>query len=248
MERFRNNENVIIKNLEDTKETDPVMYEYLLPQDIHSLVVSPLFFKNEMIGFYGVDNPPKKLRENIATMFMIMGHFIVSLIRRRNLFNRLQKLSYCDQLTGLGNRYAMDDYIAAMVPEDSLGIVYCDVTGLKKVNDEQGHKQGDKLLLRACEVLKNVFQGNALFRIGGDEFLVLLAKLTEQELLAMIERLKEEMQKYSVIIAIGSIWCPDSKGNMDKLLNKADERMYEDKRKYYEQKAKDRRGRLSNEN
>lgn len=233
LERFQDKQNVIIKNLEDIKDVDPAMYECLKPQEIHSLVSSPLKYNNRIMGFYGVDNPPGELLENISTLFMIMGHFLVSILRRRDLVKRLENLSFYDQLTGFGNRHLMQDCFAEMQPEKSIGVVYCDVMGLKRENDTHGHQAGDSLLLRACECLKRVFPEYLRFRIGGDEFLVLCAGITEEALRERQELLKKEMKEDSALMAVGCVWRPDSEGDADQLLMEADERMYEDKREYY---------------
>lgn len=237
IQRFKNNENVIIKEVESVREADPAVYEYLHPQNIQSLVVSPLVNDKKIIGFYGVDNPPGEYLNHISTTFQIMGHFIISLLRRRDLVKRLESLSFYDQLTGIGNRHAMKEYIAALAPENSIGILYSDVMGLKRINDREGHQAGDELLIRACGCLERAFGKYALFRIGGDEFLVLCAGITDDELLERAKRLKEDMKEHSAMMAIGSVWRPDSMENMDKLLAEADDRMYEDKRRYYERDA-----------
>lgn len=233
-QKFRNQENVIIKNLESIKENDPVMYEVLKPQEIQTLVVSPLMDDKKIIGFYGVDNPPKEFMGHISTMLQIMGHFIGSLLKRRNLVRHLENLSFHDQLTELGNRRAMHAYIEGMDPEQSIGILYCDVMGLKKANDAEGHQAGDNLLIRASGCLKKEFGDYRLFRIGGDEFLALCTGIEEKELLGRVGALREQMKKDKAVMALGCIWRPDSKENIDKLLAKADDRMYEEKRAYYQ--------------
>jgi diguanylate cyclase (GGDEF)-like protein len=239
IDRFEDNKNVIIKDLGDIKETDPVMYDYLKPQNIHSLIAAPLIFNNKLIGFYGVDNPPAKFMENISTMFMILGYFLASLLRRRDLQRRLECYSFYDQLTGFGNRHLMEEFIMKMQPENTIGVVYCDVTGLKKVNDSMGHDAGDKLLLKACACLKEAFEGYSHFRIGGDEFLVLCAGITEEEMEKRTEKLREIAKENEVVIAVGMVWSPHCRNGIDRLLMEADERMYEDKRAYY---AKTRSG------
>jgi diguanylate cyclase (GGDEF)-like protein len=162
-----------------------------------------------------------------------MGHFIVLLLRRCELIKQLEQLSFYDQLSGLGNRHAMDRFISRMQPKKSIGIVYCDVTGLKRVNDQQGHKAGDMLLVGASECLRGAFAGYDMFRIGGDEFLVLCTGITEEQLIHRIERLKNDATEHAVVIAVGYVWRPDGTENMDRLLAEADRKMYEDKRQYY---------------
>ena len=110
-QNFSIGKHIVIKNIEDIREKDPLQYENLKRQDIHSLVVVPLYDDGEAIGFYGVDNPPKKSLEYASNMLQIMAHFIISSLRRRNLIRTLQDMSYCDQLTKIGNRHAMNDYI-----------------------------------------------------------------------------------------------------------------------------------------
>jgi diguanylate cyclase (GGDEF)-like protein len=232
---FTQAKNVIIRDLEEIRETDPLMYDVLKPQSINSLVVGPLFFKQKLLGFYGVDNPPGNLVEHISVLFQILGHFMVALLRRRDLFRKLERLSFCDQLTELGNRHAMDEYVQTLNPEKSIGLVYCDVMGLKKINDSQGHQAGDELLLRAAECLRRVFHDKSLFRMGGDEFLVICPDISRQELLDKAEFLKRDSLEHSALMAQGCLWKENSREDIDQLIKEADALMYQDKRRYYGQ-------------
>lgn len=237
-QRFAKGESVIIKNVEKIREKDPAVYEYLTPQNIRSLVVSPLVNEGRIIGFYGVDNPPEKYLEHITTLLQILGHFLVALIHRRNHVRRLEELCFEDQLTGIGNRHAVHDYFETMKPEDSIGILYCDVMGLKKMNDSKGHQAGDQLLIRASECLQRVFGEYKLFRVGGDEFLALCEGIEEQELQERMRRLQQEMQEHDAPMALGHVWSADNREQIDKLLTLADNKMYEDKRMLYATKFK----------
>ena len=81
---------IVIENLEETREEDPLMYETLKRQNIHSLVVVPLYDNKKPIGFYGVDNPPAKSLEYTSNMLQTAAYFIVSSLKRRNLVRELQ--------------------------------------------------------------------------------------------------------------------------------------------------------------
>jgi len=85
---------IVIECLEEIRETDPLQYANLKQQGIHSLVVVPLHDGERCIGFYGVDNPPVKLLEYASNMLQTAAYFIVSSLKRRNLFRELQKQSY----------------------------------------------------------------------------------------------------------------------------------------------------------
>ena len=91
---FRVGKYIVIEDLEEIRQSDPLQYENLKQQNIHSLVVVPLYDDGEIIGFYGVDNPPVKSLEYTSNMLQITSHFIVSSLRLRNLVRELQKRSY----------------------------------------------------------------------------------------------------------------------------------------------------------
>lgn len=230
---FHEDKNIMIHDLEDIRESDPLQYENLKRQDIHALVVVPLYFDKKIIGFYGVDNPPKGALDYAETMLQILAHFIVSSIRRRELLGQLTNMSYRDRLTQLGNRFAMDEYASRMCADESIGVVYCDITGLKRVNDSEGHGAGDRLILRACDCLREVFDGYGLFRTGGDELLALCSGVTKDALNEKVELLKAVMPEHEVIMAVGAVWRADSRDGIDRLLSEADSLMYEDKAAYY---------------
>ena len=232
-QNFREDKNIMIHDLEDIRESDPLQYENLKRQDIHSLVVVPLYDDKRIIGFYGVDNPPKRALDYTETMLQVMAHFIIASIRRRELMKQLQNMSYRDRLTQLGNRFAMDEYVAGVCPDESIGVVYGDITGLKQVNDTQGHGAGDRLILRARDSLKQVFDGYGLFRIGGDELLALCPGITEDALDEKVAALRQAMVEHEVVIAVGTVWQSDSRAGIDRLLSEADQRMYEEKAAYY---------------
>ena len=87
---------IVIQNVEDIRETEPLQYENLKRQGIRSLVVVPLYDKKRLIGFYGVDNPPVKSLEYATNILQTAAYFIVSSLKRRDLFRELQKRSYLE--------------------------------------------------------------------------------------------------------------------------------------------------------
>lgn len=238
---FRENRNIIIEDLEDIREKDPLQYENLKRQDIYSLVVVPLYDDGVVIGFYGVDNPPGKSLDYASNMLQIMGHFIVSSLKRRNLMRQLEKMSYSDQLTGLGNRYAVERFVRNMDKRESIGVLYCDITGLKRVNDTEGHEAGDQLILRARDLLMHFWKAYEVFRIGGDEMLILASGIQQATFQEEVCRMKEHMQEYKVAVAVGAVWKPDGTDSIDQMLTESERLMYEDKARYYKQMGLDRR-------
>ena len=143
-------ENIVIKDLEEIKESDPLQYDNLKRRGIHSIIVIPICNEGNVVAFMGIDNPPLLTLEYALSILEIMSAFIISCIKRRNMMRKLEDMSYKDALTKIGNRFAMSACVDNIDEKQSIGVVYCDVTGLKYVNDTMGHEAGDRLLLNAC--------------------------------------------------------------------------------------------------
>jgi len=229
---FEERSSILIYNLEDIKESEPLTYEYLKPQNIHSLIASPLELEGKIIGFYGVDNPPPEAMEDVSYFAEIVGHFIVSLLEKQRMMRQMEKLSYEDFLSGVQNRHALNDYIDYCRQLKNAGVVYCDVLGLKKINDTQGHQAGDALIIRASESLKSNFRKKDIYRVGGDEFLVLCKDISRDVFLSKVEMLREDMKKNDAMMSIGAIWR-ETVDDADAFISEADGIMYEEKRAYY---------------
>lgn len=240
----------IIKDLEDIKNQNQLLYEVLKVQNISSIVTVPLFEDGVPIGFYGVDNPPADMLDYTVNLLQMMGYFVLALLRQRNLQKELLHMSYNDDLTKVGNRRFFADSIQKMTDEDAVGFVYCDVTGLKRLNDSEGHQAGDKLLLQVTSILKEVFSKEQIFRLGGDEFVVLFRSsdydLFQDKVLQImfqhkILQLRELSIQRQVNLAIGSSWVQNPGNKLIELLSEAEEKMYQDKAEFYRCAGIDRR-------
>ena len=162
--------------------------------------------------------------------------------------------AYIDGLTGLANRTAYLEYAGQLDDQIKSGsahfwIAMFDLNGLKALNDTQGHDKGDLMLMESAALFKKAFGKEKLFRIGGDEFVVIIEGKTVPE----VERLFEEFgelvsAKNSGNELISSIskgyaeFDPDCDKCFKDTFTRADKAMYADKKAYYE-KFGDRRGR-----
>lgn len=232
---FEDDKPVIIENLEDVRRKHPEVYAVLKPQDIDSLVTVPIRSAGEVIGFLGVDNPSVKNPDVIVYFLFVVGHFISTMLERRNLLAHLEYMSYHDQLTGSLNRYAFLK-LGDEVPEDAqVGVLYCDISGLKMVNDTLGHSEGDEIIVRWYRIIRKFFREHEVFRTGGDEFVVVSQDISKVDFLSKVESLKEEIALEDNHLSLGSAWA--SGGGIQPLLMKAEEKMYEDKYDYYNRKG-----------
>lgn len=162
----------------------------------------------------------------------------------------LIKQTITDELTQMKNRHAYQEALEAYDAnkEDDVTAISIDVNGLKEVNDNLGHAAGDELLIGAAKCMLNTFkQYGEVYRTGGDEFIALIH--IDNEALAMTfrkfeyelahwkgEKVKEISVSYG---AVNRSDYPDA--SMEELIVHADEKMYDMKRKYYEDRGIDRR-------
>ena len=231
---------VIAKNEQDmdvVKERSPIWYESLSAAHVKRIVLFPLKFGEELLGYIWAINfdPEKapKIKETLETTTIILGSEINSYL----LMNRLKILSSKDMLTGVMNRNEMNNLIDKIYAEDtnitSVGVIFTDLNGLKTVNDQQGHTAGDNLLKNAARALEEVFETKDIFRAGGDEFTIILTGITEDQVTKSVETISVVSEKYGVCFAIGASFSDDNR-NIKDMLRIADERMYKDKKHYYE--------------
>lgn len=181
--------------------------------------------------------------------------FIKSIVKTRQIYEQNKRLeyekkifqiAYRDALTGLANRASYIECVnrlerqrnEAGLPKGIICLMF-DLNDLKNINDVRGHRAGDRALTGAASALKRAFEqeGAYLFRLGGDEFCVLLTDSTEQAAKACLEQLKEELEAESlkagfpICLAAGyALMDPDGTDTIETALNQADSRMYEDKR------------------
>jgi diguanylate cyclase (GGDEF)-like protein len=121
-----------------------------------------------------------------------------------------------------------------------VGIIFVDMDNLKKINDSYGHNVGDLYLRKAVEVIRtSVRGGDLIFRIGGDEFVVLIPKTDYSSLKKIIRRIKKnavlvsrlEKLKPPLSLSIGVALWRSPKEDFFKVLFLADKEMYKDKDK-----------------
>ena len=114
-----------------------------------------------------------------------------------------------------------------------MGVIFADLNGLKKKNDEEGHDAGDKMLVRASALLKVVLGENRIYRAGGDEFVNFCENIPEDQMDAQITQLKAMADSnLDVSFAMGSVFCQGTY-DINVAVQKADELMYQDKKEYY---------------
>lgn len=152
---------------------------------------------------------------------------------------RYNELSTKDALTGLKNRRGYLDALESLPPEDSVGVVFCDVNSLKAVNDSQGHAAGDQLIITVANLLRSSFPDGIDCRISGDEFVCLLPKVDLERFQSRMDALGVLLRTHNQIASYG--YALGSGASALDTIKDAENMMYLDKERYYSETGRDRR-------
>lgn len=164
--------------------------------------------------------------------------------------NSYQKLAYTDQMTGMNNRtcFNIDFSELSKNPED-VAIIDFDLNNLKHTNDTFGHSAGDLYIKNCATIIDEIFDGiGKCYRVGGDEFVVLIEKASAVDIphyMAMLEAnvdaCNRENRKLRMQIAYGyAIFMADTDKNLEDTYNRADKIMYANKKDKKEQQKFER--------
>ena len=238
---------LIVKNAHDmevVRERNPVWHQSITSAGGKTIVLFPLQFKGELLGYIWAINFSDEKAATIKETLELTTFILASEIYSYKMLERLHILSSRDMLTGVLNRNEMNNYVDQLISGEqhrSVGVLFADLNGLKRKNDTEGHVAGDQLLKDAASAMRDVFHLHEIFRAGGDEFVAILTDTTPEELQQKSELLRRASENYdSLVFAIGSAYEEDA-ANVRRALRTADERMYEDKKRYYAKHPEKRR-------
>ncbi len=172
-------------------------------------------------------------------------HIVVGLsnidesIKRRAQYELLTEIANRDSLTGVKSKHAYseaEEHINFEIDKEDceFAIAVCDVNGLKQINDNLGHKAGDKYIKDACAIICKVFKHSPVYRIGGDEFTVILKGSDYQyrnELMGTVNKIVEHNRDNGgVVVSIGlSDFIPGEDKSVSEVFERADALMYKRK-------------------
>ena len=238
---FENQKSYYIEDVtHEIPYTSPI-YASFMQQKIHSIIVVPFMDHKQIKGVFAVDNPKQNYYQK--DFLESLCFFIKTAMEREKEKTKLKNLSYVDSLTYAQNRNHFNEYIEQNRNKElhSLGVIYLDLNGLKEINDKMGHITGDTLIISASYALQEIFLDNS-YRVGGDEFVVIEQDVSELLFFDQYAKLLKRMKELEISVATGCVWketCP----NLSETLQEADQKMYEDKKRYYSLAENDRRRR-----
>lgn len=219
------------------------------PEEPHTHIIYPLHFKSKEYGYLVLIPSDNQWTNSLAATYInTLSNAIENSYyeKRFRLLNGVKKMSQTDPLTGLSNRRGFEEDMSVLL-SDSLenkiiSIVSIDMDGLKQINDEYGHAEGDLALNTfANTLLDSLRKTEICARFGGDEFIAVLVSDSDErktefktDFIDKLEAASDKLNKpYRIQASIGI--CDIAEGTTDEIITSmqiADQRMYEEKRKH----------------
>ncbi len=204
-------------------------YDFLQAHKLHKICFSVIMDNRNNMSILGVINAKNRsayaLLKDIAVCFSMAVH-------NKKYLDKIEAMTLIDPLTGISNRMTYKQDIKCLQNErtDFMACIYIDVLALHDFNDTYGYAAGDQMLIHIADVLHKAFADCRVYRMGGDEFLVIAEKLPREiieERLRQMMLLIEEM-KYHVSIGIQ---YGDASFGIEEMVTCAEKAMYEQKEK-----------------
>ena len=181
------------------------------------------------------------------SLFIVYGIFTQYFINsNKRMAAEISTLSITDDLTGLYNRRGFITLaeqhlrIAERTKKMELLLLFADLDKMKSINDNLGHRKGDKALIEVASILKEVFrESDIIARVGGDEFAVLGIGATMNDWVGIEIRLQHQIdlhnaienRDYKISLSVGVAYSDlENNYSIDALMSRADTLMYEQKR------------------
>lgn len=185
-----------------------------------------------------INNDLSFICTSIAISFLI----IYTGIEKRQKENIMIEMINNDIMTGLHNRNAFESYIDNIVSfsfDGNIGTIFADLNCLKATNDTLGHSAGDKLIVKYAKLLCMAFDKNDIYRISGDEFVIILLNIGEEDFKDRIKTLNHLNLNNDRISSFG--YAYGKCNNVNELIKMSETMMYSEKQKFYEETGLDRR-------
>lgn len=214
---------------------------------IHASLISPISIGERLIGTITIFHfdPKKRFNEDDRRLLSMFAQHAANAMDNAMLFEKIQKMARTDPVTGLLNRRALlemgkSEVLRSQRLNHPISVIMVDLDNFKPINDQFSHLAGDIALREIATVMqKNLRNIDIIGRYGGDEFIILLPEARQYEAKAACERLRSQIkdteinineEKVSFTASIGYVSHDENPPNLEKMINQADQAMYESKK------------------
>ena len=232
-DRLINHETIVVRSRNELKDHDPDVYNLFVEEGIHTAIVTLLAFHGITFGFCILEDPSETVIDDKDLVMPGVRYILSSMIYSRNLVSRLRRLGYIDTLTGAGNRVSLKEHIDVLDYDKPLGIVSIDLIGWDNAENKALHLEREQTLLRAGEILINLFDDEHVFRVATGEFVIVDNESDEQAFDLLLRTIKGLFREHNLLASVAGEWrerLEHHPGAVDALIHEAHLKTEADKR------------------
>lgn len=229
-DRLINRETIIVHTPEDLREHDPDVYQMFIEQNIHRALVTLLAYHGRNFGFCILEDPSDAIMEDASLVMPGIRYILSSMIYSRNLIGKLRRLGYIDTLTGVGNRVSLQEHLEQLNPQNSLHVISVDVIGWDDGDGKLPYLEKEQTLMRAGEVLTNLFDSEHVFRVSTGEF-VIIESGAEQTVFEMdLRSIRGLFRDHNLLASVAGEWRAQLTESVDALIAAVHQKAEDEKR------------------
>lgn len=214
-------------------------------QNLRSLIIAPILHERRVVGTLRVNSGQRETFSNDDLRLLdTISVLASSALSNAMLYEKTEDLAIRDSLTGLYvRRYFYDrlknEHRRALIGQRPLSLFMCDLDHFKECNDRYGHGVGDLMLIEFAGILRRHLENAIISRYGGEEFAVLLPEISKESAATIAEKLRQTVEEYAftirrqriaMTVSIGVSNLPVDSLDLEMLLQKADQALYQAKK------------------
>ena len=229
-DRLIQHETIVVHDPEELRERDPDVFEMFVEQKIRSALVTLLAFHGRNFGFCILEDPDESVMQDKDLVMPGIRYILSSMIYSRNLVSKLKRLGYIDTLTGVGNRVSLQEHLEQLDRSRPVSVIAVDVIGW---DDNQGkipHLEKEQTLLRAGEVLTNLFDSEHVFRVSTGEFIIVGNDVDEVIFEMDIRNIRGLFREHNLLASVAGEWHGRLVDSIDAMIHEVHQKAEAEKR------------------
>ena len=229
-DRLVNHETIVVRAPEDLQERDPDVYRMFIEQDIHSALVTLLAYHGKNFGFCILEDPDATVMADAKLVMPGIRYILSSMIYSRNLVGKLKRLGYIDTLTGVGNRVSLHEHLEQIDRSKSVNVIAVDVIGWDDATGKLPYLEKEQTLMRAGEVLTNLFDSEHVFRVATGEFIIIESGQDRSAFENSMRSIRSLFREHNLLASVVGEWHEQIPESFDALIKAVQQKAEGEKR------------------
>lgn len=225
----------LVLDMDQVKEISPGLHGYFQRRGVTRFLMVPFLNENGVWGFMCIQNPLVDIKRLL--MLRVFSLLAADRLYKFRLKDNLQYDMYYDRMTQLPNRNSFHIRQATLEQQEdeSLGLVLANINGMGVINRDFGEGKGDEVIRAVAGTLRRKFFDDLVYRMAGDEFVILIRNIEFSELPKRVTAAEIELEPHAPYgVSLGLDWVGDGPKNLNQMLHNATQDMMRIKQRHYE--------------